>query len=292
VSLQRERTLVVPDITWQQLRDCIPLLWCYCFRGQANSAWRLQTSLERAEITHRTKPMAGLDEPLMLQHFKSRAHLYSSQVPSQDDNVEWLAMMQHYGSPTRLLDFTESAYLATYFAVHDATNSAAVWAIDLIALRRELELMFKVPKVTFQNPVDLRYMTLANRFIANTEENAPLAALPISARRLSDRMARQQGLFVMPINGDRSFEDNLASAYGFNISLKDAEFECSVKGFKKIDFNDGNIRPPVIKFMLSRPEQNEALNDLTRMNISAVTLFGGLDGLARSLTQTIIRHSY
>jgi hypothetical protein len=93
----------------------------------------------------------------------------------------------------------------------------------------------------------------------------------------------------MPTNAKHSFEDNLASAYGFQASLQDAVTECTVKDFRKINLDDGDRRPPVIKFVLSRPQQDEALTDLTRMNVNAETLFGGLDGLARSLTQTIIR---
>lgn len=289
--MQRERTLVLPETPWQQLRDSIPALsFAYCFRGQANAAWPLQTSLERAEATYRQhKVPAAFDEHSMLHHFVSKAHLYSHHTPDETDKIEWLAVMQHYGAPTRLLDFTKSAYLATFFAVHDTFSTAAVWAIDQIALRRELETQFQLPEVHPLDQINLQYLTLANRFIANTDGNAPLSALPLWPKRLSDRMARQQGLFVMPMNAEHSFEENLASAYGFQTSLQDAVIQCTVKEFRKIDLHNGNRRPPVIKFVLTRPEQNEALADLTRMNVNPETLFGGLDGLAKSLTQTVIR---
>jgi hypothetical protein len=48
-------------------------------------------------------------------------------------------------------------------------------------------------------------------------------------------------------------------------------------------------RPCVIKIILSSELQKRAIGDLTKMNISAESLFGGLDGLARSLVQTVIR---
>lgn len=38
--------------------------------------------------------------------------------------------MHHHGAPTRLLDFTYSIYVATYFAAENAERDAAVWAID------------------------------------------------------------------------------------------------------------------------------------------------------------------
>jgi len=68
-------------------------------------------------------------------------HLDPSQVPDSDNKLGWLAIMQHYGAPTRLLDFTYSPYVALYFALrnHDENKSkhAEVWGIDAAALREK-----------------------------------------------------------------------------------------------------------------------------------------------------------
>jgi len=38
-------------------------------------------------------------------------------IPDDEDLVGWWQLMQHYRAPTRLLDWTRSPYVATYFAV-------------------------------------------------------------------------------------------------------------------------------------------------------------------------------
>ena len=70
----------------------------------------------------------------MLRQFQRRAHHYCKDLPDFDQKLDWLALMQHYGASTRLLDFSHSFYVAAYFAVENATKDSAVWAVNLDAL--------------------------------------------------------------------------------------------------------------------------------------------------------------
>jgi hypothetical protein len=114
----------------------------WVFRGQKDESYPLQPSIEREAGL--SVPWAALEFKILQEEFqpKARMHMDPSSLPAPEDVLSWLALMQHYGVPTRLLDFTLSPFVALYFALRDRTpheklsKNVVVWAIDARLLRK------------------------------------------------------------------------------------------------------------------------------------------------------------
>ncbi|MBL3611052.1 FRG domain-containing protein [Rhodovulum sulfidophilum] len=91
------------------------------FRGQSDSSWKLLPGLLRQKNR--------MSETSLLARFKQSAALLALTKPG--NSFDWVFLMQHYGMPTRLLDWSENPLVAMYFAVTggDPDTDAAVWML-------------------------------------------------------------------------------------------------------------------------------------------------------------------
>ena len=119
-------------------------------------------------------------EETMIRHFMRAAGPYVKHVPT--NRLEWLALAQHHGMFTRLLDWSESLFVAAYFAVEDARERLfppMIWAVKDVSL-------------------------------APTEKHNDLDALDdvmmYYPPHISPRIPAQTGLFTVHKNPDKPFK--------------------------------------------------------------------------------------
>jgi hypothetical protein len=104
----------------------------FVYRGVASKDWALETSLRRLG-----RHCESVERPLLRSFAK---YARPGDIPS---DTLWfrLAVAQHHGLPTRLLDWSVSPKVALHFATAEENHydkDGAVWCVDVVEARRLL----------------------------------------------------------------------------------------------------------------------------------------------------------
>lgn len=233
----------------------------FVFRGQSDSDWGLQSTLERTLGFDWNAKNARKYENYSLSTFKSKYHIYSGSEHIPKSKLSWLSVMQHYGVPTRLIDFTTSPYIALYFALETYNPSLqkdfSIFCLDYTALleksisyMHEKDSHFKESRSSMQGRQDEIFDEAVDRYsfdIAWITEPVELNA----------RIDRQSGTFLISGNLEKTIESIINSDL-----------------YSKCKF---------VKIIIPGDLYEGIYVALRKMSINSKSIYGDLSGLAKSI---------
>jgi hypothetical protein len=244
----------------------------WVFRGHSSPSYCLKTTLERAcddffgctsEDIRGDPGMIRVVENALIIDFKRLSPLYSPPLlPNDDDTIAWVALMRHYGAPTRLLDFTYSLFIAAYFAAEAERAEPVVWAVNKTWLTTQCRAaMYDVFSKTEADKL-LEAWGRREGWVFDKlflTPNPPVHRVwPVSPFTFNDRLSAQQGLFLCANDISVPFHQALESIPDSTNNVISIQI-------------DGN------------PARCEVLRKLHRTKTDRETLFPGFQGFAESL---------
>jgi hypothetical protein len=197
------------------------------------------------------------------REFRRRAHQYVRDVPAVIDNLEWLALMQHHGAPTRLLDWSRSPHVAAFFAAERAKSIKpfVIWAVDTESVNAEA-----VEMLGLRGPDnDLSSVENFRKIYQGQQPDDLFLVAAVQPYRMNERLTIQQGLFLCANQ----------PLFLFRRCLLGLLIHASKSHKPSAQW--------LHKFVIASNSRLELLRALQEINISAATLFPGLDGFSRSL---------
>ena len=258
----------------------------WVFRGLSNSSYALKTSIERLCFYQKGEVDIFQIEQGLIRNFKRNLRAFHPNLSyiKDDDIYEHMAMLQHFGGATRFLDVTYSFFVALFFATSNLKigndnkkekKSFSIWCFNRMWIENKYKKFLPKKILNMYNEYDkfgkdvriqkevISYIPELITSHSNLSDEF-LSVINMSPFYSNTRMIRQQGMFLMPTNPFRTFEDNL---------------------FNMVEGEDDSWR--ILKLSVQYDDKSllEIKKCLNDMNINKFVLFDNLDGLCESINE-------
>jgi hypothetical protein len=228
------------------------------YRGQADSSWHLTPSLTQAFKAYKIPRARAVNiEDALLKDFQESNCDPTIAKFKSDNRILWWSVMQHFGVPTRLLDWSTDINVALYFAICDALDQdGSLYFFD----DGHLNFIRHVRKTADWANIDLQLA----RSIAGEDYETSVYAFTNEAP--IDRKDNQKGCFTITTE----LTEDLDVAHN---KIADKLVFDGVGGAEGHSL--------VSKYIVDKSLKTDFLAQLTKSGITADFLFPGLDGLGK-----------
>lgn len=227
----------------------------YAFRGSYNAEFGLETSIQLLG----RKPSEY--EPYIMRNFQKYSPVNT--LIGQYENIwNWIALGQHYGLPTRLLDWSFSPYIALHFMADfekGFDQDGAIWMVDFIEIRKNL------PKELTSKILNKGFHTFTPTELAKEIGNS-IAEI--------EAYKDKHGNFLMFMEPP-SIDDRIISQFALSSFMLDPDSNKNKFLENHPSFYKKLIIPARLKW--------EIRDKLDQANISERIIYPGLEGLSKWL---------
>jgi hypothetical protein len=241
-------------------------LW---YRGTYKTNYSLHPNVFRKYENGSINSSYSDTENQISDEFKRRAYLYFENPLSDDDYKEWLNIIQHYGAPTRLLDWSENCLVALYFAVVDKNmtgyEDAAVWVLNPNRYYQKVNSIESNSNRLIRD----NYAYAFNKSKGINMTDYPCLIFP---KYLDNRMQAQSSRFLLWGKNEEPLDE--INEIGFNMYTKEMYENCS-----EVIKSSKHWENPLFKVTINGASKDKIRKQLDNCGINYHTLFPGLDSL-------------